>query len=547
MSALLIALFVKSGLIAGTGLVLSTWVARRPVDRSDVLRATVVLLLLLPLAVAFGPELRLALLPAAEPVAVAPTTLWSGTVRPAEGLTVSGSVFAPTWAEIMAVFWSVGAVVVAGRFALGVLTLSRWTAAARPVEAPAWREAVLRHRMRKRPSLRASEQATSPLSWGLPPGVVLLDKKTLGEPQTAPAVIAHEMAHITRGDWIFLVLSRLALALFWFNPLVWIVHRQLIERSEEAADAIALGQVDRQTYARALVGLAARTAPVPLGAAAMAAPGPALKQRIARIMTDTPSRRRPAVVIAAVAALAAVATPIAALEITRALQVQAEGVPPTPPTAPTAPTPPSPPMQTLAAPPAPPAPADWAEAPEPPAPPAPPSPPEDGRGVWFYRGSDEGAAEARVAAAHARERAAHARLMALQSRADGEWSREQADAVRAAADAARQAGEHARRAGEEARAHAEVAMREARTAMANARVQMRQGADEMRRGAENMREEGRRLADPAYRAEQIERNRARGHTITDAELQALGPRLIRQADDLERQADQLAAQSADAG
>ncbi len=90
-------------------------------------------------------------------------------------------------------------------------------------------------------------------------------------------------------------------------------------------------------------------------------------------------------------------------------------------------------------------------------------------------------------------------------------------------------------------------MREARTAMANARVQMRQGADEMRRGAENMREEGRRLADPAYRAEQIERNRARGHTITDAELQALGPRLIRQADDLERQADQLAAQSADAG
>jgi beta-lactamase regulating signal transducer with metallopeptidase domain len=540
MSALLIALFVKSGLIAGTGLTLSTLVAGRPVDRSDVLRATVMLLLLLPLAGAFGPELRLALLPAVEPVTAAPTPLWSGTVQPAEGLTVSGSVFAPSWAEIMAVFWSLGAVVVAGRFALGVVTLSRWTAAARPVEAPAWREAVLRHRMRKRPSLRASEQATSPLSWGLPPGVVLLDRKTLGEPQTAPAVIAHEMAHITRGDWIFLVLSRLALALFWFNPLVWIVHRQLIERSEEAADAIALGQVDRQTYARALVGLAARTAPVPLGAAAMAAPGPALKQRIAKIMTDTPSRRRPAVVIAAVAALAAVATPIAALEITRAMQVQLEGTPPTPPSPP---APPSPPSQVLSAPPAPPAP-PAVDAPEPPAPPAPPEP---GEGVWFHRGSDEGAAEARAAAAHAREMAAHARLMALQSRADGEWSREQAEAVRAAADAARQAGEHARLAGEQARAHAEVAMREARTAMANARVEMRRGADEMRRGAENMREEGRRLADPAYRAEQIERNRRNGHTITDEELRRLGPSLIRQADELELQADRLAAQSADAG
>lgn len=542
MSALLTALFFKSALIAGMGLALSALIARRPVDRSDVLRATVVLLLLLPLALAFGPEMTLALLPPVEPAMVAPMTLWNGSVRPAEGLTVSGSVFAPSMAEVTAVVWSLGAVIVVGRFALGVLTLSRWTASARPVEAPVWREALRHQRPRRRPLLRASDQATSPLSWGLPPGVVLLDPKTLAEPQTAPAVIAHEMAHITRGDWIFLVLSRLALALFWFNPLVWMVHRALIERSEEAADAIAIRQVDRRTYARALVGLAARTAPVPLAAAAMAAPGPALKQRIAHIMSDTPTaRRRPMVVAACIAALVAIATPIAALEITR--EVHIEGAAQTPPAPP---EPPAAPSGVLAAPPAPPAP-PVIDAPEPPEPPAPPAPPQNGEGVWFYRGSDEGSAQAREAAAQAREVAAHARAMAQQHRAEAAQHRQQMAAIRASADAARQAGEQARLAGEQARAQGEVAMREARQAMSEARVEMRRGAEEMHRGAEEMRREGRRLADPAYRAEQIARSRREGRTVTDAELQALGPRLIRQADDLERQADQLAAQGAEAG
>ena len=43
-----------------------------------------------------------------------------------------------------------------------------------------------------------------------------------------------------RKDWVFLILSRLALARFWFNPLVWRLHGELAARSEEAADADAL-------------------------------------------------------------------------------------------------------------------------------------------------------------------------------------------------------------------------------------------------------------------------------------------------------------------
>ena len=60
-----------------------------------------------------------------------------------------------------------------------------------------------------------------------------------------------------------------------------------------------------------------------------------------------------------------------------------------------------------------------------------------------------------------------------------------------------------------------------------------------------MREEARRLRDPAYRARQIEENRARGQTVTDAELIDLSRRLPEQADELERQAQRMREQSAD--
>jgi len=101
----------------------------------------------------------------------------------------------------------------------------------------------------------------------------------------------------------------------------------------------------------------------------------------------------------------------------------------------------------------------------------------------------------------------------------------------------------ARASADQTRQAAEVARAQAETHRVQARVQMRQGAVEMRRGAQQMREESARLCDPAYRAEQIVRNRAQGHTVTDAELRALSPRLLSQADDLDRQADRLAAQA----
>ncbi len=566
---LFVGLLCKSGVIAGAGLLLSGLPGlRAAADRVDVLRAAVCVLLILPLLIVFAPALRLELLPAGpvEAAAVSPAPIWQGSVTPVEGLSLSSTLRPPSPMEIVAGFWIVGALVVFGRFALGVVALWRWTRSGAPVTDRAWTKPLETLAPRRRPRLISASAVEAPLSWGLPPGVVLVGKACLSKPETAGAVLAHELAHIRRGDWLFLALSRLALALFWFNPLVWLLHARLASRTEDAADAAALAVVDRRTYARALVGLAADFRQS--AAVGMAADAQSLTRRINRIMNARTARSRPVTMAIAIGALVALATPIAAVEIT-------QQAPPAPPSAPSAPLPPAPPALPMPfaanapalaplppVPPAPPLPMGLAP-PAPPVPPAPPAPPrlQDGSHITItnggrtrtYRSVEEmdpatrrEYQQAMEQAAAARVQAAEAREQARAARAEGARVRAEARVHHAAAlEQARAATAEARVAAAEARVHASAAREEARHAMARARVEMRHGADEMDRGAEQMREEARRLRDPAYRARQIEENRARGQTVTDAELIDLSRRLPEQADELERQAQRMREQSAD--
>ncbi|WP_332654615.1 M56 family metallopeptidase [Brevundimonas sp.] len=550
---LIAGLFCKSGVIAGVGLLLSCLPGfRAAADRVDVLRAAVCVLLALPLLVFFAPDLRLELLPAAfaEPAA-ASAPVWQGSVTPVEGLSLSSSIRLPSPVEVMAAIWLLGAIVVLGRFALGVAALWRWTRTGAPVTDPAWTTPLERLAPRRRPRLISASAVEAPLSWGLSPGVVLVGRTCLSHPETAGAVLAHELAHIRRSDWLFLALSRLALALFWFNPLVWLLHATLASRTEDAADAAALAVVDRRTYARALVGLAADFRQS--SAIGMAGSAQSLTRRITRIMNARPaSRPRPLTMALAIGALVAVATPISAVEIT-----QRAPLPPAAPSAPPLPpVPPAPPAALAVLAPA--------NLPQPPAPPAPPAPPrlqdgsrititDDGR-TRVYRSVEEMDPETRRAyeqaleeAAAARGQAAEAREQARAARAEGARARAEARVHHAAAlEKARAATTEARAAAAEARVQASAAREGARHAMARARVEMRQGADEMDRGADEMREEARRLRDPAYRARQIERARERGDRVpTDAELAALAPRLASQAEELKQQAARLREEAED--
>ena len=77
-------------------------------------------------------------------------------------------------------------------------------------------------------------------------------------------MLAHEVAHLVRGDlwtnWLLLT----ARTLHWFNPVAWWTIREMQAECEAACDELAvaaLGEPDRSAYASTLIDLAASVAP----------------------------------------------------------------------------------------------------------------------------------------------------------------------------------------------------------------------------------------------------------------------------------------------
>ena len=121
--------------------------------------------------------------------------------------------------------------------------------------------------------------------------VLILDEETLAEPAKAPAIIAHELAHLARLDWAKLLLGGAATALFWFNPLVWVLARRCHDLREEAADdAVLRGDVAPADYAELLVGCARRETSALLIANGVSPSRGSVARRIGRVLD--PSRRR---------------------------------------------------------------------------------------------------------------------------------------------------------------------------------------------------------------------------------------------------------------
>ena len=72
-------------------------------------------------------------------------------------------------------------------------------------------------------------------------------------------------------DWPALMLSRLAATLFWFNPLVWLLEREVVQQAEEAADCEAAERVEPVVYAETLLNWAQSNSMVPANSIAPSA------------------------------------------------------------------------------------------------------------------------------------------------------------------------------------------------------------------------------------------------------------------------------------
>jgi beta-lactamase regulating signal transducer with metallopeptidase domain len=129
-------------------------------------------------------------------------------------------------------------------------------------------------------------------------------------PGEQDAVLAHETAHLLRGDPLWLWAASALQAAFFFQPLLRLAVGGLRESAEYRCDAWAAERVDALVLARSLVCVAgwshgrAAALPVP----AVAAGGPSLTRRVERLLrASRPPRGRRMAHAAIGAALAAAA------------------------------------------------------------------------------------------------------------------------------------------------------------------------------------------------------------------------------------------------
>ena len=111
---------------------------------------------------------------------------------------------------------------------------------------------------RRRPRVLITDASVSPLVWsGLGRPRIVLPRRLMDEldERQRDTILAHELAHLKRGDdrvrWIELA----AMIVFWWNPTTWIAARKLRDAEETCCDAIVAGALPGriEDYARALV------------------------------------------------------------------------------------------------------------------------------------------------------------------------------------------------------------------------------------------------------------------------------------------------------
>jgi HEAT repeat protein len=119
--------------------------------------------------------------------------------------------------------------------------------------------------------------------------VILLPASALTglSPQQLEAILAHELAHIRRHDYLINLLQAVVETLLFYHPAVWWVSRRIRQEREHCCDDLAVAVCgDSLTYARALLEMEQLRAAGPQ--LAMAANGGSLMNRIQRLVGAQP-------------------------------------------------------------------------------------------------------------------------------------------------------------------------------------------------------------------------------------------------------------------
>ena len=229
---------------------------------------------------------------------------------------VSGTASASIdWLTIVALVLGTGAVLRLLWIGVGFVRVQRLRTIGEAI--PARDHAELQALLGTSADIRYAPQVQQPITFGLRRPVILLpDAMRDRRAAIREAVLAHELLHVQRRDWLWVLLEESVRALLWFHPAMWwLISRQQLAR-EEVVDAMAVAVTGkRREYVEALLAFADAQ---PLAPASAFARRRHLFRRIVLISTeDSMSARRViawslvmAVVVAAGTAAAVTAFPL---------------------------------------------------------------------------------------------------------------------------------------------------------------------------------------------------------------------------------------------
>jgi beta-lactamase regulating signal transducer with metallopeptidase domain len=288
------------------GFIVTTLLRRRSAaTRHLAWTLTMVAALLLAPAMLFLPSIDLPVLGreiTRERVVLDPQTPPSEKLLSPQTTSVEEKVVSPvplSAGSVMLLVWLGGALLLVARYAIGHLGLARLASRAVAVRDGEWLTLLgsiaAQMRVRRPIGLAESGEIGAPITWRAARPLILIPAESAdwtGERRRV--VLLHEVAHISRFDYVTQLAASAACALYWAHPLAWLAARRMRAASEQAADdrVIAAGTLPTD-YATHLLNVARSARSLRLsGAVAIGmARKSTLEGRMLALLDDTRDRR----------------------------------------------------------------------------------------------------------------------------------------------------------------------------------------------------------------------------------------------------------------
>ena len=298
----LLAWTLQAGLIVAAALLVSRVVQlREPAAKYVVLRGVLALCLLAPVVGLFADHGRTgAPGGTVDAEIVGAVVQGAGAGRPGPGAALSQ--LSAAAAGSVAILLAFGVLARLAWIAAGIVRLRALRHAGEAAPADAAHE-ELQTTIGTRAAIRYVKGLGQPVTFGVRRPTILLPQSLQAHhPSIARAVVAHELWHVRRRDWMWTVAEEVLRAVLWFHPAIWVLLSRIQAAREEVVDHLAiLSTGSRRAYADALLAYADER---PLFAATAFAQRRHLVHRMILISKETAmSSRR---IVGSCAAIAAV-------------------------------------------------------------------------------------------------------------------------------------------------------------------------------------------------------------------------------------------------